>query len=248
MINFSNSKMFFVNQTLHEKNKFAKNVPKRTFFVFLHCMATQAKKYYVVWKGRETGIFDSWEACRAQTEGFEGAQYKSFPTENAAKMAFAQNYWQVVGKQAKPQKALFELSDEKPVVGSISVDAACSGNPGVMEYRGVMTDSGQVIFHFGPFDGATNNIGEFLAIVHALALIEQGKLQVSAIYSDSVTAQAWIRQKRCKSKLEQTADNAQVFDLMRRAEKWLATHTFSTKILKWKTEIWGEIPADFGRK
>lgn len=208
------------------------------------------RKYYVVWRGRETGVFDSWEACKAQIDGYEGAQYKSFPTEHAAQMAFTQNYWQVVGKKNAVALPL-ALSDDcadRPLTGCVAVDAACSGNPGTMEYRGVMADTGQEIFRMGPYAEATNNVGEFLAIVHALALIDQGRLHVAAIYSDSVTAQAWVRQKRCKSKLVPTAANAAVFYLVRRADAWLATHTFSVKILKWKTELWGEIPADFGRK
>lgn len=206
------------------------------------------QKYYVVWQGRTTGIFDNWAACKAQIDGYEGAQYKAFPTENAAKMAFAKNYWQVVGSQKPTMLSAFADADERPLAGCLSVDAACSGNPGVMEYRGVMVDTGNEVFRQGPFAAATNNIGEFLAIVHALALVEQGKLAVAAIYSDSVTAQAWVRQRRCKSKLVQNADNAPVFELINRANAWLETHTVSTKVLKWKTDIWGEIPADFGRK
>lgn len=220
------------------------------FFVILPFDMATKQKYYVVWQGRTTGIFDSWAACKAQIDGYEGAQYKAFPTENAAKMAFAQNYWQVVGrsKTLPLQAVAFADVAERPLAGCLSVDAACSGNPGVMEYRGVMVDTGEEVFRQGPFAAATNNIGEFLAIVHALALVEQGKLTVAAIYSDSVTAQAWVRQRRCKSKLIQNADNAPVFELINRANAWLATHTVSTNVLKWKTDIWGEIPADFGRK
>ncbi len=210
-------------------------------------MATK-KKFYVVWQGRATGIFDSWEACKAQIDGYAGAQYKSFPTESAARTAFAQNYWQVVGTQKAAAPLRFDTAAERPLTGCVAVDAACSGNPGTMEYRGVLADTGQEVFRMGPYAEATNNVGEFLAIVHALALIDQGRLQVAAIYSDSVTAQAWVRQKHCKSKLAPTAANAPVFDLVRRADAWLATHTLPVKIMKWKTELWGEIPADFGRK
>lgn len=210
-------------------------------------MATK-KKFYVVWQGRATGIFDSWEACKAQIDGYAGAQYKSFPTESAARTAFAQNYWQVVGTQKAAAPLRFDAAAERPLTGCVAVDAACSGNPGTMEYRGVLADTGQEVFRMGPYAEATNNVGEFLAIVHALALIDQGRLQVAAIYSDSVTAQAWVRQKHCKSKLAPTAANAPVFDLVRRADAWLATHTLPVKIMKWKTELWGEIPADFGRK
>lgn len=59
-------------------------------------------KYYTVWSGREMGVFSSWEDCKKQVEGFEGAQYKSFPTEEEAKEAFLYDYWEFVRKQTKP--------------------------------------------------------------------------------------------------------------------------------------------------
>lgn len=207
-------------------------------------------KFYVVWNGRTSGIFDSWDACKAQVEGFEGAQYKGFPTQEAAKIAASQNYWQVV-KATKSSEVLNLLDSNadmpKPDLISLSVDAACSGNPGKMEYRGVWTATGEELFRMGPFEGATNNIGEFLAIVHGLAWLKKQNLAMP-IYSDSMTAQAWIRQKKCKSKLEPTAKNVAVFELVTRAEKWLSENKYDTKILKWQTDLWGEIPADFGRK
>lgn len=207
-------------------------------------------KFYVVWNGRTSGIFDSWDACKAQVEGFEGAQYKGFPTQEAAKIAALQNYWQVV-KATKSSEVLTLLDSNadmpKPDLISLSVDAACSGNPGKMEYRGVWTATGEELFRMGPFEGATNNIGEFLAIVHGLAWLKKQNLAMP-IYSDSMTAQAWIRQKKCKSKLEPTAKNVAVFELVTRAEKWLSENKYDTKILKWQTDLWGEIPADFGRK
>ena len=83
---------------------------------------------------------------------------------------------------------------------ALAVDAACSGNPGKMEYRGVDLATGAQVFHYGPVYG-TNNIGEFLAIVHALALMEQKGLR-KTIYSDSFTAITWVRKMQCKTKLE----------------------------------------------
>lgn len=206
-------------------------------------------KFYVVWQGRETGVFATWDECKAQIDGFAGAQYKGFATEAEARAAFGMNYWQVVGQKKTAAAPLLSVVDEKPLAGCVAVDAACSGNPGVMEYRGVMADTGDEIFKMGPFAECTNNIGEYLAIVHALALIDQGRLHAAAIYSDSVTAQAWVRQRKCKSKLPPSAANAPAFDLVRRADAWLAAHpTLPVDILKWRTELWGEIPADFGRK
>ena len=132
------------------------------------------------------------------------------------------------------------------VENSLAVDAACSGNPGAMEYRGVHVASRQEIFHFGPVYG-TNNIGEFLAIVHGLALLKQKGFDMP-IYSDSVNAINWVKQKKCKTKLPREPKTEELFKLIERAEKWLRENTYTTKILKWETKQWGEIPADFGRK
>ncbi|MPM99650.1 Ribonuclease H [bioreactor metagenome] len=134
-----------------------------------------------------------------------------------------------------------------PVTESLSVDAACSGNPGNMEYRGVYTKTGEQVFHQGPFPEGTNNIGEFLALVHGIALLKQKNLSMP-IYTDSRTAMAWVKKKKAKTELERTARNEHLFDLIDRAEKWLVENEYSTEILKWHTEAWGEIPADFGRK
>jgi ribonuclease HI len=130
---------------------------------------------------------------------------------------------------------------------AIAVDAACSGNPGPMEYRGIYLRTGKEIFHYGPVQG-TNNIGEFLAIVHALALLQQKGQPTMPIYSDSGCAISWVRKKTCKTTLQRTPENEALFGVIARAERWLRTHTYQNEILKWPTDQWGEIPADFGRK
>lgn len=128
-----------------------------------------------------------------------------------------------------------------------AVDAACSGNPGRMEYRGIDLATGAVVFHFGPVYG-TNNIGEFLAIVHALALMEQRGIGDKAIYSDSFTAMTWVRKMQCKTKLERNPQTEKLYQVVGRAENWLRTHAFRAPVIQWDTRKWGEIPADFGRK
>ena len=130
---------------------------------------------------------------------------------------------------------------------AIAVDAGCSGNPGPMEYQGIDLATGQQVFHFGPLHG-TNNIGEFLAIVHALALLQQQGKHDTTIYSDSYNAILWVTKKKCKTKLERTPETEELFHIIARAEKWLLTHTWKNPIVKWETKEWGEIPADFGRK
>ena len=202
-------------------------------------------KFYVVWQGRETGIFTSWEECKPQIEDYKGAQYKSFKTREEAEQAFAHSYYAAINKDKKTD---VKKSPTPPFIkNSIAVDAACSGNPGDMEYRGVNVFNGQQLFLQGVYKEATNNIGEFLAIVHGLALLKKQNSDWP-IYSDSITAISWIKAKKCKTKLERTENNAEVFARIEAAEKWLATNTYTTKIYKWDTKAWGEIPADFGRK
>lgn len=206
------------------------------------------KKFYVVWKGRETGIFDSWESCKKHVTQFEGAQYKAFSTEEEAKAAFQKGFWSVVTKTASRRGALLAANGaDQPIRKSLAVDAACSGNPGKMEYRGVDVESGREIFHQGPFEEGTNNIGEFLAIVHGLAYLKQNGSSI-ILYSDSAIALAWIKAKKCRTKLKRTEKNDRLFELIERAETWLQQNSFSTRLLKWETSRWGEIPADFGRK
>ena len=208
------------------------------------------KKFYVVWKGRKTGVFTSWKVCKTQIDGFEGAQYKSFVNLDEAEIASTRNYEDYKGKNTK--KPTLSLSEKEkygfPNLKSIAVDAACSGNPGKMEYRGVLTHNKKQIFIKGPFHKGTNNIGEFLALVHGIAYLKSKNQEELPIYSDSKIAMSWIRQKRCKTNLHFDASNQELLNLIKRAEKWLKEHTFKNPILKWETKAWGEIPADFGRK
>lgn len=128
-----------------------------------------------------------------------------------------------------------------------AVDAACSGNPGPMEYQAIDLRTGEQVFHFGPLHG-TNNIGEFLAIVHALALMEKQGIKDKVIYSDSYNAILWVGKKQCKTKLARTPQTEQLYRIVERAEQWLRTHNPQIRIIKWETKQWGEVPADFGRK
>ena len=207
-------------------------------------------KYYVVWKGVTPGIYDNWADCKAQVENQKGAKYKSFETRDEAALAYEQGYVHYLKTVSSP-KAIDKLSPVapigKPIEESLAVDAACSGNPGDMEYRGVYTATGQEIFHIGPLKKGTNNVGEFLALVHGLALLKQ-KNSSLPIYSDSRNAISWVKKKKCKTLLERLPDNEVIFDLIERAEKWLNENEYSTPIYKWETSVWGEIPADFGRK
>ena len=211
---------------------------------------SKKKKFYTVWKGKKTGVFKKWNDCKAQITNFDGAQYKSFTTLEAAEAALQGNYFDYIGK-SKGFKS--ELTAEQlrkigqPNYNSISVDAASSGNPGIMEYRGVDTKTKRQLFIQGPFPEGTNNLGEFLALVHGLAILKKNNSDL-ILYTDSRTAMSWVRKKICNTKLERNAKNKPVFDLADRAVDWLKNNSYKTVIVKWETKAWGEIPADFGRK
>lgn len=208
------------------------------------------RKFYVVWQGLSPGIYDSWEEARAQVEGFAGARYKSFASIEEATAAFRGSYEDqatlLLAMARRRPTALF--ADPQIRREAIAVDGACSANPGPMEYRGVMVGTGREVFRVGPLEGGTNNIGEYLALIHALALFDKQGDHTTPIYSDSRTALSWLRRRHSNTKLEPTAANARIFELLERADRWVATHQILNPVLKWDTESWGEIPADFGRK
>ena len=201
-------------------------------------------QYYVVWKGRKAGVFSSWKEASASVTGYPGAQYKSFGSLAAAQNAFRGRYEDYKGKPAAGQQWLFAAI--KPVIPSICVDAACSGSPGPLEYRGVQAEDGKQVFRAGPFPDGTNNVGEFLAIVRALEWLDRNDLGWP-VYSDSENAIGWVRARKCNTKLARTRKNAMLFELIKRAEQSLRS-VRARKILKWDTTAWGENPADFGRK
>ena len=226
-------------------------------------------KYYVVWEGHTPGIYTEWEAAEAQVKGYPEAVFKAFSSREEAEIAYEEGPLEYVGQrttdnsqrttdngQQSPDRlellrkqAALKACQALPTAvdaQAIAVDAACSGNPGQMEYRGVYLKTGEEIFHYGPVFG-TNNIGEFLAIVHGLALLAQRGYTIP-IYSDSVNAMLWVKRKQCRTTLPLNDKTKALHEHIRRAETWLRTHSYSNDLRKWETEKWGEIPADFGRK
>lgn len=211
------------------------------------------RKYYVVWNGRAPGIYDTWEECQAQVDGFPGARYRAYSDLEEATESFRSlgdgddlALFRNMREALKPKvnyDAFPEIRQD-----ALAVDAACSANPGPVEYQGVIVGTGREIFHVGPLPGGTNNIGEYLAIIHGAALLKKQGLTSLPIYTDSRTALAWLRAGHSKTTLRPTAENAQIMAMLSRADQWLANNYITNPIIKWDTEAWGEIPADFGRK
>ena len=229
-------------------------------------MSKKKQKYYVVWQGNKPGIYESWGDCEKQIKGIAGARFKSYESRTLAEQAFrlgpelAASIGDGTSSTASVTKDESILTvDElgmtvvrsdyegpKPELRAIAVDAACSGHPGEMEYQGVYVASRTQLFHFKALKG-TNNIGEFLAIVHGLAYLKKNNMS-EILYSDSVNAINWVKAKQCRTKLPLTPETEKLYEIIRRAEVWLHNNQYSTEIRKWETELWGEIPADFGRK
>jgi ribonuclease HI len=210
-------------------------------------------KYYVVWVGHKPGVYRSWAECQAQTKGYPQARFKSYESEPEALAAFTKGWQKSLNFSGKSANTASSADDTNPAsipsinYDSISVDVGCSGNPGIVEYKGVDTRSGEILFYQGPIAKGTNNLGEFLAIVHALAYLKkQGSSK--AIYTDSMTALSWIRKKQVATNLVRDASTEEIWSLVERALKWLQNNTYANPIIKWDTRKWGEIKADFGRK
>ena len=200
-----------------------------------------ASKFYVVWKGRTPDVYATWDEARAQVDGFTGARYHGFTTREEADHALS------IGYDAFRQDKSAVKNWPPEVMSGYAVDASLPITTGLLEYRCVKIDTRKELFRQGPFEGGTINVGEFLVIVHALALFKRENIAAS-IYSDSKSARAWVREKHAKTEMVRTEKNAALFELVDRAEAWLRENDYDTQVLKWDTEAWGENPADFGRK
>jgi ribonuclease HI len=218
------------------------------------------QKYYVVWAGRKPGVYASWADCQEQINKFDDAKFKSYETKAAADQAYKdgwKKHWGQGQGQSKPSGGSGSGSFKPRSTGietteaidynSISVDVGTSGNPGPVEYKGVDTKTGEVIFSIGPIRKGTNNLGEFLAIVHGLAYLQKMNSD-KTVYSDSVNAIKWVKQKEVSSTLARDESTKEIWDMVDRAVHWLKTNKYANKVAKWQTKQWGEIKADYGRK
>lgn len=196
------------------------------------------QKYYVVWAGRQPGIYTTWAQCQAQTSGFKGARFKSFESQAEAEAALAGGDVAIAAPTAR-------LDDVN--WNSISVDVGSRGNPGIVEYKGVDTKTGEILFAHPEIAKGTNNLGEFLAIVHGLQHIATYQSH-EMVYSDSQTALLWVKNRAVNTNLARDNSTLEIWTLVDRALEWLRAHPNHAPMRKWNTAQWGEIKADYGRK
>jgi ribonuclease HI len=136
-----------------------------------------ARKFYVVWSGRQTGIFSDWPSAQRAVDRYPGACFKSFSTRAEAERAFrspanlppaASNEHEVTkrARGAGPGAPPFDVS--------IYCDGACDPNPGhagsgIAVYRGGRLAE----LWFGLYHPrGTNNTAELNALLHALRMAE----------------------------------------------------------------------------
>ena len=124
----------------------------------------------------------------------------------------------------------------------ICCDAAHSTKNGITEYRAHVLETGEQILYKN-LGNQTVNIGEFLAIIDCIKYIIENDYQYPVIYSDSLTAITWVKNKKTGSKRKNPdLQKAEVF------LKVMAEDINKIEILHWDNKCWGEIISDFGNK
>lgn len=209
-------------------------------------------KFYTVFRGFVPGVYETWEECQASTKGFSGASFASFKTRAEAEHALSVGdlkKWREMEETLKKDRWMH--SDVLKDGPCLVVDAACSGFPGPVEFRGVLLPSSAEAFRCGPFRNGSNNIGEFLAIVTGMRWLNERSLAIP-IYSDSKCAIGWVTHRGvCNTSMDKADQSAEIRSELARAESWLRgpfAHKYIKLLRKWDTEELGEIPADFDRK
>ena len=201
---------------------------------------------YVVFAPRSIrGVYDSWVRCQSALRGVSGTSFAGF--KNVAEANEALRCGSLAEYRAR-------AATRKPWIGHVQlpcivVDAACSGAPGPVEYRGVVIPEMYEAFRRGPYHQGTNNIGEFLAIVAGLRWLENTSLDFP-LYSDSAVAIGWVTGRgECNT---HQVPGAELRDAIAAAERWLMLPSSralaESRVRKWDTRELGEIPADYGRK
>ena len=140
-----------------------------------------AKKFYVVWKGRETGIFTTWAKCKSLVDGFGGAKFKSFPTLGEAESAFGKKSTapkaKIVKKSSKLKSVPLsqEQIDAMPFDVKIYTDGACEPNPGEAGTGLAVYENNKLTeLWYGLYQSfGTNNTAELHGLNQALLLAKE---------------------------------------------------------------------------
>lgn len=157
------------------------------------------QKYYVVWVGKETGIFTDWSKVQPLVAGYPGAKHKSYTSMGEARKAFesSEAVTKTVKTNAKQKKKKPAGSFVFDTTYSMHIfsDGACDPNPGEAGSGVAVYESGQLSeLWYGSYEPlGTNNTAELNALHQALKIAaerkENGhKVQVLSDSSYSVNA------------------------------------------------------------
>jgi len=131
-----------------------------------------AQKFYVVWSGRQTGVFTDWPTTQRAVDKFAGARFKSFPTRAAAEQAFSRDGSASIPPKTDRERRATHTTHQFDV--SIYCDGACEPNPGNAGSGIVLYRAGELAqLWFGLYNPmGTNNTAELNALYHALRMAE----------------------------------------------------------------------------
>jgi ribonuclease HI len=148
-----------------------------------------AKKFYVIWVGREPGIYTDWPTAQKQVIKFAGAQYKSFPTKAEADAAFSGGSVSSVGGSSTGSKVSGASSKTSrgnnlsapPIKTDVVIycDGGCDPNPGKAGSGvAVYQDDGLIQLWYGVYNpNGTNNTAELGALFYSLQLAQHATQQ-----------------------------------------------------------------------
>lgn len=137
----------------------------------------------------------------------------------------------------------FETLSTQPTSGLV-VDGSFLWGKKKLQYQVVDIETSELIYTSPVYIGGSSNVAEYLAIIHGLAYADKNGLKCD-IYSDSYIAMGWVRKRMCRTREEMSEELKKVVD---RSTLWLNLNLLSNKVLIWQSHLWGENPADFGRK
>lgn len=197
-------------------------------------------KYYVVWKGINTGVYDNWNDCKKQVNGFSGALHKSFESLDEAEKAFEEY-------SESPNSTSTSIPPSPYSIKSFIVNGNCQDTFGEISYRWKISGSTSNAKEINLAMIGTKNIADFIAIVYLIKLSQKVKLNLP-IYTNSKTAKNWILNKKCNHHLFVSKKTEAVLAVIKETEDWLSNNAVENEILFWDSVAWGKFPLVNRRK
>ena len=166
-----------------------------------------AKKYYAVKVGLTTGIFETWEECKASVDGYPGALYKSFKSEADAYAYMGWSGQQLtfdnldeMANQDGPIQNEETPNEDMPYSNTVKavayVDGSYNEETKEFGYGVVMFYKGEESHMKGSSDDADlvdmrNVAGEIQGSMKAMEFAVENKISYITIYHDYLGISKW---------------------------------------------------------